>query len=109
MDAQPMGKSSVVHEQAILEMTAQPFPTSPDNSDPRLLEALRILNQISNAINHIGSDDANQNDLSLQLIVNSAIRVVPGSSAVIYTYDQATGTVDSESRVSAEPEWRKPL
>jgi len=90
-------------------MTAQPFPVSPEDTDPRLLEALRILNQISNAINRIGADDVSQNDLSLQLIVNSAIRVVPGSSAVIYTYDQATAVFESESRVSAEPEWRRPL
>ena len=102
MDKQPMGKSFSV------EMTTQPFPVSPDNTDPRLLEALRILNQISNAINHISSDDASQTDLSLQLIVNSAIRVVPGSSAVIYTYDQATETFENESRVSAEPAGQRP-
>jgi GAF domain-containing protein/nitrogen-specific signal transduction histidine kinase len=100
MDKQPMGKSFSI------EMTTQPFP-APDETDPRLLEALAILNQISNAINHIGSDDASQNDLSLQLIVESAIRVVPGSSAVIYTYDQATSTFEKESRVSAEPSGRK--
>jgi GAF domain-containing protein/nitrogen-specific signal transduction histidine kinase len=109
MDDQPMGKSSSVRESVLLEMTAQPFPASPEDTDPRLLESLRILNQISNAINRIGSDDASPNDLSLQLIVNSAIRVVPGSSAVIYTYDQTTGIFESESRVSAEPEWRRPL
>ncbi|HXD11140.1 MAG TPA: GAF domain-containing protein, partial [Anaerolineales bacterium] len=112
MDNQPMGKSSLVRESMLLEMTAQPFPASPEDTDPRLLEALRILNQISNAINRISSEDASPNDFSLQLIVDSAIRVVPGSSAVIYTYDQATGTFESESRVSAEPErseWRNPL
>ena len=108
MDEQPMGKSPVARDRAITEMMSQPFPSSPEETDPRLLEALRILNQISNAINHIGSDDESQNDFSLQLIVNSAIRVVPGSSAVIYTYDQSTGTFESESRVSAEPEGRKP-
>jgi len=107
MDDQPMGKSSSTLEQVLFEMTPQPFPSSPNETDPRLLEALRILNQISNAINHIGSDDASQNDFSLQLIVDSAIRVVPGSSAVIYTYDQSLGTFDRESRVSAEPEGRK--
>ena len=97
-----MGKSFSTPERSIFEMTTQSFPTSPDNTDPRLLEALRILNQISNAINRIGSGDASPNDLSLQMIVNSAIRVVPGSSAVIYTYDQATGRFETESRVSAE-------
>ena len=101
-----MGESLSELEQALLKMQTQPFPT-PDETDPRLLEALAILNQISNAINRIGSDDASPNDLSLQLIVESAIRVVPGSSAVIYTYDQATGRFESESRVSAEPEGRQ--
>lgn len=109
MDVQPMGKSSVVLESTFPDMTAQPFPSSYDETDPRLLEALRILNQISNAINRIGSDDESQNAFSLQLIVNSAIRVVPGSSAVIYTYDQATGTFEKESRVSAEPDGRHPI
>lgn len=103
-----MGKSSLAPNRAFMEMTSQPFPSSSEDTDPRLLEALRILNQISNAINHIGSDDDGQNDFSLQLIVNSAIRVVPGSSAVIYTYDQSMGAFETESRVSAEPDGRKP-
>ena len=98
-----------VHERVMLEMKTQRFPSSPEETDPRLLEALASLNQISDAINRIGSDDADQNDLSLQLIVDSAIRVVPGSSAVIYTYDQKTGLFENESRVSAEPDGRKPL
>lgn len=106
MDDKPMGESLSALEQALLEMKTNSFP-NPDETDPRLLEALAILNQISNAINHIGSDAASHNDLSLQLIVESAIRVVPGSSAVIYTYDQARGTFEKESRVSAEPEGRK--
>jgi GAF domain-containing protein/nitrogen-specific signal transduction histidine kinase len=104
-----MGKSSSTHERVWFEMTPQPFSVSPEETDPRLLEALASLNQISSAINQIGSEDADQNDLSLQLIVESAIRVVPGSSAVIYTYDQKTGMFEKESRVSAEPEERKPL
>ena len=90
-------------------MATHPFPSTPEETDPRLLEALASLNQISNAINRIGSEDADQTDLSLQLIVDSAIRVVPGSSAVIYTYDHKTGLFENDSRVSAEPEERKPL
>jgi GAF domain-containing protein len=90
-------------------MATHPFPSSPEETDPRLLEALASLNQISNAINRIGSEDADQNDLSLQLIVDSAIRVVPGSSAVIYTYDHKIGMFENDSRVSAEPEERKPI
>lgn len=76
----------------------------PQETDPRLLEALASLNQISNTINHIGPSDAVNTDMSLQLIVESATRVVPGSSAVIYTYDQASATFEAESRVSAEAE-----
>jgi GAF domain-containing protein/nitrogen-specific signal transduction histidine kinase len=108
MDDQPMGKSSSASEPAWYKMTNQPFPSSPEKIDPRLLEALRILNQISNSINQIGADDSSQNDFSLQLIVNSAIHVVPGSSAVIYTYDQSSAMFERESRVSAEPEGRHP-
>ncbi len=78
-----------------------------EETDPRLLEALASLNQISNAINHLGAEDADQNDWSLQLIVDSAIRVVPGSSAVIYTYNQTSGMFEKESRVSAEPGERR--
>jgi len=79
-------------------------PLTPQETDPRLLEALASLNQISDTINHIGPSDAGSTDTSLQLIVESAIRVVPGSSAVIYTYDQAAGAFEAESRVSAEAE-----
>ncbi len=89
----------MTHAIGLFEM---PNLTSPTPSeDPRLLEALRILNEISNAINHTSAGDAGRSDRSLHLIVNSAIRVVPGSSAVIYTYDQAAGEFEKESRVSA--------
>lgn len=104
-----MGKSFLTHEQAIFEMTSEIFPTPSEETGPRLLEALASLNQISDAINRIGSGDADQNASSLQLIVDSAIRVVPGSSAVIYTHDQTTGLFENETRVSAEPDVSKPL
>jgi signal transduction histidine kinase/GAF domain-containing protein len=74
----------------------------PEETDPRLLEALASLNQISDTINHIGPSHAGSSDTSLQLIAESATRVVPGSAAVIYTYDQAAGAFERESRVSAE-------
>jgi GAF domain-containing protein len=75
-------------------------------TDPRLLEALASLNQISGTINRIDPSDPASGDDSLPLIVESAIRVVPGSSAVIYTYDETHGVFEDESRVSAEPEER---
>jgi hypothetical protein len=96
-----MGKSELIRRQKIFEMKTQSFPSSPEETDPRLLEALASLNQISGAINQIGPSDAGSNDISLQLIVESAIHVVPGSSAVIYTYDQEAGLFERESRVSA--------
>jgi GAF domain-containing protein/two-component sensor histidine kinase len=74
-----------------------------DDSDSRLLKALASLNQISGTINRIGSGDDISSLNSLQLIVESAILVVPGSSAVIYTYDEARGLFEKESRVCAEP------
>ena len=67
----------------------------PNEADLRLLEALASLNQISGTINRIGSDDVISSADSLQLIVESAIRVVPGSSAVIYTYDETHGIFES--------------
>ena len=79
-------------------------PSSPEINEAQLLEVLASLNQISDAINHIGPGDASNSGVSLQLIVESAIRVVPGSSAVIHTYDQATGRFEAESRVSVQAE-----
>jgi signal transduction histidine kinase/GAF domain-containing protein len=73
-------------------------------TDPRLLEALASLNQISAAINHIDPSDMGNRAVSLRLIVESSIRVIPGSSAVIYTYDQAAGAFEDESRLSAQPQ-----
>lgn len=78
--------------------------SSPEITEAQLLEVLASLNQISDAINHIGRGDASNSGVSLQLIVESAIRVVPGSSAVIHTYDQASGRFEAESRVSAQAE-----
>ena len=81
---------------------ANPIPLSPDDINPRLLEALASLTQIGTAINQIGiSEDQSS---SLQLIVESAIRVVPGFSASIYVFDPATETLNAETRVVAYAE-----
>ncbi|HEX9077849.1 MAG TPA: GAF domain-containing protein [Anaerolineae bacterium] len=69
--------------------------------DPRLLDALSSLNQISAAINRMGSGDAVDIQAALRLIVESAIQVVPGALAVLYAYDPAAGVFDPGSRVSA--------
>ncbi len=79
----------------------QTVTTSCDNqADPRLLEVLASLNQIGRAINCIGLHDSGV-QATLRLIVESATRVAPGASAVIYTYDPVTGVFDLTSRVSA--------
>jgi hypothetical protein len=57
--------------------------------DPQFLDLLANLNQIGVAINRIGSGESVDARSVLQLIVESAIRVIPGSSAFIYTYDAA--------------------
>lgn len=72
-----------------------------NESESRLLDALASLNRISAAINRIGSGDDVRFEKTLHLIVESATKVVPGTSAVIYTYDQELTAFDPSSRVSA--------
>ena len=70
-------------------------------TDSRLLEALASLNEIGAIVNQIGLDSTVSVGTTLNLIVNSAIRVVPGASAVIYTYDIVQESFTLTSRVSA--------
>ena len=70
-------------------------------SDTRLFDTLASLNKIGAAMNHIAPGDALSVATTLNLIVEGAIRVVPGASAVIYTYDVARADFDHASRVSA--------
>ncbi len=70
-------------------------------SDPRLLEALACLNQIGDTINRLAPGDLASSEETLRLIVESAIRVVPGASAVIYTFNALRKAFEPESRVSA--------
>ncbi|HRJ58330.1 MAG TPA: GAF domain-containing protein [Anaerolineales bacterium] len=79
-------------------MTDPDFPPA-DEINPRLLETLASLNQIGTTINQIGSSKDSAS--SLQLIVKSAIRVIPGSSASIYIYDASRNELRPESRVVA--------
>ncbi|MCB9110383.1 MAG: GAF domain-containing protein [Anaerolineales bacterium] len=80
-------------------MAKSSTPISSDNTSPRLLEALASLNQIGTAINQIGSSEDQSS--SLQLIVESAIRVAPGFSASIYIYNPVTDGLEVDSRVVA--------
>jgi signal transduction histidine kinase len=70
-------------------------------SDSRLFDTLASLNKIGAAMNQIAPGDALSVATTLNLIVEGATRVVPGASAVIYTYDQARGDFDHASRVSS--------
>jgi len=79
------------------------------NGTPFLLEALALLNQIGSAINQLDAGDFARIQKVLLMIVDGATEVVPGSSAVIYTYDTAQGKFDNGSRVSAEKETRPGL
>ena len=69
--------------------------------DTLLLDALASLNQISIAVNRFSPRERVSMAATLRLVVESAIKVVPGSSAVIYTYNQAEHSFDDLSRVSA--------
>ncbi len=71
------------------------------DSDSRLLDALASLNQIGAAVNRISPRDIGSVEATLCLIVESAIEVVPGTSAVIYTYDRDARAFDLDSRLSA--------
>jgi hypothetical protein len=54
---------------------------------PKLLEALTFLNEIGANVNKIGLDGTVSVIATLNLIVKSASRVIPGASASIFTYD----------------------
>lgn len=84
-----------------------PTVAEPDlaQTDPRLAEALLALNEIGGAINQLTPRGHAGVDETLRLIAESAIKVVPGSAAVIYTYDPSEQLFEAASRVSAgEPE-----
>ena len=81
---------------------------SSTEADPRLLEALSSLDQISAAINRIGSGDTASVAETLRLIVESATQVIAGTSAVIYAYDHAQRAFEPASRVAAG-EWTVPI
>ena len=69
--------------------------------DLGLYEALAILNEIGATVNQIGHDGMVSVETTLTLIVKSAIKVVPGASAVIYVYDVDQEKFINTSRVSA--------
>jgi signal transduction histidine kinase/putative methionine-R-sulfoxide reductase with GAF domain len=71
--------------------------------DPQFLDLLANLNEIGAAINRIGSGEGVNSRSALQLIVESATRVVSGASAFLYTYNSITERFEVESLAEAGP------
>lgn len=90
----------------------QPSTDHPDaeesngNGTPseRVLNALANLNDIAARVRSMGPDDVTNIEATLKLVCDSAIQVVPGSSAVIYAYEEENDAFVLGSRVSAG-EW----
>ena len=82
-----------------------PFTLSPPTPDALdWATALSILRDAGAEINRLGPETSLRE--ALQLIAATAVRLIgsdprDGATAVIYTYDAATGVFDPESRVSA--------
>jgi signal transduction histidine kinase/putative methionine-R-sulfoxide reductase with GAF domain len=91
----------------ILCMELNEMPASAAETEERLLDALASLNQIGAAVNRLGQADQVDTLATLKLIVESAIKVIPGAAAVIYIYDPVALAFDSASRVSAG-DWMAP-
>ncbi len=68
-----------------------------------LLEALDRLNQIGSAVRQLGSGELRGYKTVLNMITDSAAVMIPGSYAVIYTYDERKGTFDLGIGVEEEP------
>ncbi|MGC9467421.1 MAG: GAF domain-containing protein [Anaerolineae bacterium] len=63
-------------------------------TDARFLEALASLNEIGAAIDQLTPEGHATLDATLRLIADSAVQVVPGGVAIIYTCDVSEGSVD---------------
>ncbi len=68
-----------------------------------LYEILARLNEIGAAINRQDFNDPGSLESSLHLIVESAAAVASGSTALIYTFDEAWAAFDPQSGVSFGP------
>ena len=88
--SQQMEKSSKENPQ----IQVSPYPE-------RLLNALASLNEIGLMLNNLGPSRTVTVESTLRLIAESAIKVIPESSAVIYTYSASRQLFKRESRVSA--------
>lgn len=80
--------------------------TKPGNynflAEPRFLEALHHLNQISFSVSQLENGECASFQVLLHRIVTYAVEVISESHAVIYSYDEDQGIFDKNSRVSTE-------
>ena len=74
------------------------------NTEAALIEALARVNAIGASINRISWGDSAGVAAVLRLIVENAIQMAPGASAVLYTYDWRRQAFDLSSRVAAGEE-----
>ena len=91
--------SSIPHGQKNSPTQFKPVNTK---TPTHLITILTKLNQIGAAINQSKSDNLTDLKETLNLIVETATEVVPGSSAVIYTYNEKGGAFDITSRVASK-------
>jgi len=73
-----------------------------DNPSARLLQALASLNTISKAINNLDAKTSQSIEEILGLIGRSAVKMIPGSSAILYAYDETQRQFTACSSVTAE-------
>ena len=77
-------------------------PAATSEVDQRLLNTLASLNRIGAAINRIGVEENNNPEAVLHLIAKTAVKVMPGATAMVYPYDQARHAFLPESLVIEE-------
>jgi signal transduction histidine kinase/putative methionine-R-sulfoxide reductase with GAF domain len=90
-------------------MTAQPKSEEFSDGEELLLEVFAGLNQVGAAINQASQAGRTDAQAVLTLIVESAIKVVPGASAIIYPFNPERGVLELERRVAATPAGAMPL
>jgi len=73
---------------------------TPDEDD-RLLAVLAQLRDVGRRVNQLNLGDPAVLDATLRLIAESAVTIIPGATAILYTYDPARGSLDPVSRTSA--------
>lgn len=77
------------------------MPSAARSVEARWVGALAALARVSAAINHLRPGDPDEVERTLRLIAASAASVLPGASAVIYTYDERQRTLGAALRVWA--------